>query len=143
MQRIGNWFVKLVLRSPFHGMMSGFLMLITYRGRRSGTEYTLPVGYHHDGEAVTVLVGRAADKAWWRNLRGGAPVTLRLRGDTIGGHADVVTGAEAERAMAAYFAAVPRAAGAFGVVTEGGQLDPEALAEALRRIPVVRIRPRG
>jgi deazaflavin-dependent oxidoreductase (nitroreductase family) len=139
MQGIGNRLVRLVLGSPFHGIISGFLMLLTYRGRRSGAEYTLPVGYHDDGSGVTVLVGRAADRSWWRNLRGGAPVRLRMRGKTVEGHADVVGGAEATRAMGAYFAAVPRAASAFGVATEGGRIGPDALAEARQRIPVVRI----
>lgn len=139
MQRIGNRFVKAVLRSPLHRMMSGFLMLLSYRGRRSGAEYTIPVGYHDDGDGITVLVGRAADKTWWRNLRGGAPVSLRVRGRKVEGVADVAAGGEAARLMEAYFSALPRAAGAFGVATEAGRVRPEALAEALQRIPVVRV----
>lgn len=139
MQRIGNWFVRLVLRSPLHGMMSGFLMLLTYRGRLSGASYTVPVGYHDDGDGITVLVGRAGDKTWWRNLRGGAPVSLRLRGAAVPGTAAVVEGRDAARFMEAYLLATPRAAGAFGVETDAGRVRPEALDEALERIPVVRI----
>jgi len=142
-QRIGNGFVKLVLRSPVHRLMSGFLMLLTCRGRRSGTEYTLPVGYHDDGDGVTVLVGRAGDKTWWRNLRGGAAVSLRIRGKTVAGRAEIVTGDEAARLMTAYLTAMPRASEAFGIPTERGRPDPAAVAEALDRVPVVRITPDG
>jgi len=140
MQRIGNWFVRTVLRSPLHGMMSRFLMLLTYTGRRSGTEYTIPLGYHQQGRAVTVLVGRAGDKVWWRNFDGGgAPVTLRLRGEAVAGTARVVDGRPARDAMEAYFRGQPRSAKAFGVEERSGVIDPEALDEALERIPVVRI----
>jgi deazaflavin-dependent oxidoreductase (nitroreductase family) len=139
MQRIGNWFVRLVLRSPLHRMMSGFLTLLTYRGRRSGTSHTVPVGYHDDGDGITVLVGRAGDKTWWRNLRGGAAVSLRLRGAVVAGKATVVEGADAARFMEAYLVAMPRSAAAFGIETDAGGVPPEALAEALDRIPVVRI----
>jgi hypothetical protein len=36
LQRFGNLFVIGVLRSPLHRLGSGALLLITYRGRRSG-----------------------------------------------------------------------------------------------------------
>ena len=41
-----------LLRSPFSGILDGSLMLITVRGRRTGIEYTLPVQYATDGQAI-------------------------------------------------------------------------------------------
>src|SRR5215218_8339765 len=45
MNRIVNPALKAILRSPIHGLASGRLALITYTGRRSGREYTLPCFY--------------------------------------------------------------------------------------------------
>lgn len=44
-------------------------------GRRSGREYTFPVGYRQTGDRVTIGVGWPERKLWWRNLRGGAAVS--------------------------------------------------------------------
>jgi hypothetical protein len=40
-----------------------------------------------DGDQVTVEVGWPGRKVWWRNLRDGAPVRMRLRGVERTGHA--------------------------------------------------------
>jgi len=45
LQRFGNLFVIGLLRSPLHRLASGSLLLITYRGRRSGRRFTIPVIY--------------------------------------------------------------------------------------------------
>ena len=47
--RFINPFVKAVLRSPVHRLLSGSLVLLTYTGRRSGRRYTLPVMYAEQG----------------------------------------------------------------------------------------------
>jgi hypothetical protein len=57
-------------------------------GRRSGRVYTFPVGYEQEGDRVTITVGWPERKRWWRNLRGGAPVRIRLRGRERSGHAE-------------------------------------------------------
>jgi hypothetical protein len=58
------------------------------------------VGYtEHDG-AITIGVGAPARKRWWRNLIGGAPVRLWLRGSGRTGravaHGDESTGVTVE-----------------------------------------------
>ena len=87
--------MKLVLRSPVHGMVSKTVLLITFTGRKSGKTYTTPVDYSQDGDQVTIFTH--AD--WWKNLRGGAPVTLRIRGRELQGLAEPV--AEDKGAVAA------------------------------------------
>lgn len=71
-----NPFAKTVLRSPFHGMMSRQLLLITFTGRKSGKVFTTPALYEQEGETLLLRVGYP----WWKNLRNGAAVRVRLRG---------------------------------------------------------------
>jgi len=86
--RVGNPSIKALLRSPLHPLASRTLALITVTGRRSGREYTFPVGYRRSGDVVTIGVGWPARKVWWRNLLGaGAPVRMRIRGAEHTGHA--------------------------------------------------------
>jgi hypothetical protein len=88
MNRTVNPALGMVLRSPAHGLASGRLALITYTGRRSGREHTIPVLYRDKGEEVTIAVGWPERKVWWRNLTGeGGPVRLLIRGRTLRGHA--------------------------------------------------------
>jgi hypothetical protein len=88
LNRSGNQAVRLLLRSPLHGAASGRLALITVTGRRTGRRHTFPVGYTRAGDEVTIPVLWPQRKLWWRNLRGGAPVRLRLRGRECGGQAE-------------------------------------------------------
>jgi hypothetical protein len=88
MNRTVNPALRAVLRSPVHGLASGRFALITYTGRRSGREYTIPVLYNDMGDEVTIAVGWPDRKVWWRNLTGeGGPVRLMVQGQEIRGHA--------------------------------------------------------
>ena len=78
-----NVLVKLILRSPLHGLMSKNRILLTFRGRKSGKEYTAPVSYFREGESIVCFT----DSSWWKNLRGGAPVRMRLSGRDVAGMA--------------------------------------------------------
>jgi hypothetical protein len=92
--RTGNRLVTLLLRSSLHPLASGRLALITVTGRRSGRAITLPVGYRRDDGHLRIPVVFPERKLWWRNLRGGAAVTIRLRGEDRRGRAEALeTGA--------------------------------------------------
>ena len=83
-----NPLTKALLRSPLHRLRSDKLALITVTGRRSGREFTFPVSYEQAGDRVSITVGFAEQKLWWRNLTGGgAAVRIRLGGQEHGGHA--------------------------------------------------------
>jgi hypothetical protein len=75
------------LRSPLHRLLSGRLALLTFYGRKSGRRYTIPVGYTQTDK--TLLVD--AESAWWKNLRGGVRVGIRLRGEERIGTSEVIT----------------------------------------------------
>ncbi len=77
--RSGNRLIAVMLRSPLHPLLRG-LTLITVTGRRTGAQHTLPVAYKETGGQLTIPVMWPERKLWWRNLRDGAPVRLRLRG---------------------------------------------------------------
>jgi deazaflavin-dependent oxidoreductase (nitroreductase family) len=82
------WYNKIMialLRSPLHGMLGGSMMLITFTGRKSGKTFTTPVNYLRvqDESGEYLLTTSQRDRTWWRNLRGGAPVTLRLNGKDV------------------------------------------------------------
>ena len=88
MNRTVNPALLVILRSPVHRLASGRFALITYTGRRSGRQYTIPVLYRDSGEEVTIAVGWPDRKVWWRNLTGeGGPVRLLVRGENLRGHA--------------------------------------------------------
>lgn len=82
-----NPLLTLLLRSPLHGLVSDHLMLLTVTGRRSGTEYTFPVGYERDDGTVYVI---SHSTNWWKNLRdGGQEVDMIISGEHRTGHATV------------------------------------------------------
>jgi len=83
--------VAAVLRSPLHPMLSGTVLLLTVRGRRTGRWYTIPVGYVSQDGTLDVLVANGQTKAWWRNLEGGSPVLLVLRGQVVRARAEALT----------------------------------------------------
>jgi hypothetical protein len=80
LNRVVNPLVRGLLRSPAHGLLSGRLALLSVTGRRSGRTFTFPVGYHRDGDRVTISVASPERKRWWRNLIDAAPVEIWLAG---------------------------------------------------------------
>lgn len=83
-----NPVVSTLLRSPIHGVISGSLMLVTYTGRKSQRRFTAPVRYVNAGDTVRCFT--SAETLWWRSLRGGADVVLRLKGRDRPYHATVI-----------------------------------------------------
>ena len=66
-----NHAMKFVLRSPYHGMASQTVLLVTFTGRKSGKTYTTPVSYSQSGDRVTIFT----HAVWRKNLTSGAQVT--------------------------------------------------------------------
>ena len=119
----GNDFMAWVLRSPFHGMLSNGMMLITITGRKTGKTYTTPVGYYVEGEYLWVITSR--ERTWWKNLQGGANVKLLLKRKPVQGIADVELDTKAvEARMYEYLHHVPQAAKPMKVRVEDGKPNP-------------------
>ena len=115
---------------------------LTYTGQRSGGRYTTPVGYVRDGE--TLLAIGARDHTWWRNLRGGASVTVRVRGRDYRATAVAFEGAAAvaEGGLLTLLRQVPRYRAHWRVTLDasGNPVEPGALARIAAGNAVVRIR---
>lgn len=132
--RILNPVPRLILRSPLHAVLSRRLALLSFRGRKTGRWYHLPLSYvSRDGEVIMTT-----DSGWWRNLRGGRPVRIRLGGRTRSGTARVVTEpAEVRAALEELVAAQPSYARFAEIRTlPGGALD---LDRAARERVLIRI----
>ena len=145
--RFFNPFVSAMLRSPLHACLSGQVLLLTLTGKRSGRAVTLPVGYIPDGETLLVISQHADQKRWWRNLRGGAPVTLHLRGKRVAANAEAIdapleVAAEIERLIARLGAREASARLYLSLDTTPPPTRDE-LAQALNGVVLVRITPNG
>ncbi|HUO38838.1 MAG TPA: nitroreductase/quinone reductase family protein [Mycobacterium sp.] len=69
-------------------VLDGNIAVLTYTGRRSGRTVSLPVAYRRRGDDITINVNMPEAKTWWRNFLGdGAPLTLRVYGRDLPGHA--------------------------------------------------------
>jgi deazaflavin-dependent oxidoreductase (nitroreductase family) len=98
MNKLLNPFMKELLRSPFHPLVSRSYLLITVTGRKTGKLYTTPVQYgQQDGKLFIVTNGTYK---WWKNLEDGAEVKLRLRGKDYLGYARLTAN---ELSIAEYF----------------------------------------
>jgi len=139
MLRIANPIMKLILRAPFHGMASDEIMLITVTGRKTGKTYTTPVNYVQDGNVLSVV--SHTHRTWWRNLRGGASVTLRLRGQVVGARGDVIEEPDAvAESLLHHLESVPQYAEALGIgLDDEGELIAADATEAARGKVMVHI----
>ncbi|SRR6266852_1284148 len=90
--RIMNPVMKGLLRSPLHRLLDGTLVLLTYTGRKTGRQYTIPIGYFVWGEGELLSF---SSTRWWTNLRGGALVTLLFKGRRVQAVATVIEEHEA------------------------------------------------
>ncbi|MEY7847748.1 nitroreductase/quinone reductase family protein [Natrarchaeobius sp. A-rgal3] len=88
--RVVNPFVQWILRSPVHWPMSRWLTILTYEGRHSGRSFSTPVLYRRDGDSI-VLLTPTEQTNWWKNFRGGHPLSLLIRGKRLTGTGRVET----------------------------------------------------
>jgi deazaflavin-dependent oxidoreductase (nitroreductase family) len=84
-----------LLRSPLHPLLSRDVLILTWKGRRSGLRRTLPLSYVRLGRSL-VLCTRPEGSVWWKNLRGGAEVEVRLAGHRVRATATVLDPASRE-----------------------------------------------
>ena len=142
MNHLVNPVMRVLLRSPLHGLLSDSILLLTYRGKKSGQEYSLPVQYVRIGQTFYIIPGLPERKTWWRNLTGGAPVDLWVRGEKLAAQAQVVSRKQDEAdvvdGLIAYFTRFPAAAQARGLRRlPDGSPDRDEVRSAAPEIVVV------
>jgi len=138
--QIGNQFMKVILRSPLHGWLSGSTALITVTGRKSGKMFTTPVNYARRGDVLHITSLRS--RAWWRNLRGGGPVTLRLQGQDVKGWGTVAEdNQDVTAGLTAYLSQSPQHAKYFSVALDSnGQPRAKDVARAAQDRVVIQVK---
>ena len=92
MLRIVNPLLIALLRTPLAGPAGKQLMVLSFTGRKSGRQFTIPVSAHVIDNDLYALTGAP----WKENFRGGAPAqvvyggkTSTMRGEVIGDRAVV------------------------------------------------------
>jgi hypothetical protein len=136
--KIGNFFTTSILRSKMHAPLSGSTLVIMLTGRISGELISTPVNYVQKGK--TIYITSQKDRTWWRNLRGGASVTLCLKGKEVDAWGVVKeTPAEVARGIKLFNSVYGTYTRHFGLtLDEDGNPDPEKLKElATGRVLVV------
>ena len=74
--KIVNAGVKALLSMPLtHRIASKDVMILRFRGRKTGRRYSLPVGYHRGRDSVLTTT----DDRWWRNLHPEGQVRILIR----------------------------------------------------------------
>jgi len=73
--RVMNPIMSAVLRTPLGALVRPFALL-EFHGRRSGTRFRVPVGWHEIDSGRVVIT----PAAWRVNFRGGAPVGVYFHG---------------------------------------------------------------
>ena len=82
------------LSGPFEGRP---IVLLTIKGRKSGTERTTPLVYLPDGDRVIVFAskgGAPEDPDWYKNLVANPDVTVEVGDQKYAARAVVITGPE-------------------------------------------------
>jgi len=73
-----NAVMKLVLRSPIHTLVSKEIMLLEFRGHKSGRQIKTPVSYTISGNEVRCFTTK--DGGWWYSFRDSqtSPVKVKV-----------------------------------------------------------------
>lgn len=135
-----NPVVRSAIRHRPHGRLAGSVGLITYQGRVTGREYTVPVECAPAGAGHYVVVpNEPAHKTWWRNFRQPTAVQLLIAGRQLRGRAVLLSGAaERKAALDLYFQRFPAAARTHHVGREAdGSLEQHRVGELTDELAVI------
>jgi NAD(P)-dependent dehydrogenase (short-subunit alcohol dehydrogenase family) len=127
--RVLNPLMRVLLHLPIRPMQER-LLLLAFKGRKSGQRRTVPLSYVEDSDGSLLVPGGGA---WKWNLAGGRPVQIRLRGRDRWAQPELISDrAQIERLLPIIFAANPRAKRFIGVALgPDGTPDREGLGQAL------------
>lgn len=85
--KVINPVIMFLLRTPLHRLLSHNFIVLTFKGRKTGTMISTPVGYTPKGNSLVVFTF----SNWWKNLQANPEVQVRLRGRDVRGRATLVT----------------------------------------------------
>lgn len=127
-----------LLRRNWIGGMSNFIMVITTSGRKSGKQYSTPIGYIYDGDDLISLNPNGVSN-WYRNVLSKPDVKLNIKGVDYSARGEHITDQkEKERLFEIYkrdyVKVFPRL---FGVTVDASA---DELAKALTSREIVRFK---
>jgi F420H(2)-dependent quinone reductase len=108
--RLNVWIYRLLRGGPLTRRM----LLLTTRGRKSGQQCTVPLGYIRDGDALLVIASNAGSSrmpGWYFNLRDDPNVEVELGSQHMRARAEDVPEHDRQRLWDAVVAAMPNYAG--------------------------------
>ncbi len=130
-----------LLRSPLHGIASGTIALLHFRGRKSGREFVTPLSYVREDSTVCFL--SAHSTRWWMNLREeGVPVSIEIARETYTGKARLWDGdsEQLRERVRCFLSALPRDAKVYGIKLDESRRPVEAsLAKAAPELVFVEV----
>jgi hypothetical protein len=128
MMRRVNVVMRLVLWLPFKTPLSGQLMLLFFRGRKTGRRYRQPVSYVRDGDTLLTPGGGK----WKLNLDDGEPIQVRLGGRDVVARPEFVRDVdEVDRLLQLMMAHNSRLSSFVPFVERDGRIDRNKLETAL------------
>lgn len=122
-----NTMLALLLRIPvLHRLLSNQILLLSFKGRKSGKPYTIPLGYTREGDRVIILT--KSFRGWWHNFESLTPVELLIAGERRYGTAQAINHLESSiKALSDVLKLYPYQADFYG-------LSKEATTEDIRRV---------
>lgn len=132
-----NTIIATLLRSPLHGLLDKSLLVLSFKGRKSGKEYMFPVGYVADGNELHVV----SNHDWWKNLSGNVPVEIWFKGQRRKALADAAHGDESVvNAILAAVQKTPQIRKTYHIeVDADGKLKLESVRQAAQSVAFIRI----
>ena len=82
-----NPIVAWLARSPLHFIMSHQVLVIQFKGRKSGKLYRVPVSYHKHESSHTCVTLRS--NIWWKNLKDITHTQIWLKGKLVDAQIDL------------------------------------------------------
>lgn len=84
--RVVNPILRFLLRTPVMSAARNQLMVVSFRGRKTGRQYAVPVTAHRLGADLYALTGAP----WRRNFRNGAAAEVFHNGKTTTMHGELI-----------------------------------------------------
>ncbi len=106
---LANRFLIPLLNSRAGARLGRRLAVVEYLGRRTGQHHQLVAIYVTEGQSVSITVGMAEHKTWWRNFATPRALRLRLAGVSHDALAHVVRDGEHVRVVAELVPPLPAA----------------------------------
>ena len=128
--KILNPIMKMILKSSIHKVVSDGILIIIFKGIKTGKEYSTPISYFLENGTIYCFT----HAQWWRNLADGAEVKVRLKGqDTVGfAQAEAEDIAQKASVMRKMVIAKPQEAGFYNVTfdSDGNPVEEEVIRGA-------------